>query len=403
MTTRRLERLEPWINRFAGHGTAMPPAELGRRTLIGLLGLLVVWRGCILLYSYVWGRLPIYAPWPPEIDPMWLFKFSIRWDAGWYLTIATEGYSYDPNASSSVAFFPLFPLLIRAANVVLPGGAAFAGLVVVHLALAAAVVYVYKLVRLDFSEQVAWRTVVFLLVFPGAFFFSAIYAESLLLLGFAGSLYHARRGQWLLAGLFGVVASATKFMGIILIIPLAVELIAQRQLSWRKPWPALSVALAPLGAAAYFIYLQLTFGNWRATLDTQSFWHRETGRPAWTLFIERMLGDESPLIAYPANTAPLKTAFLLMDTSLLWLFTLAGIWLWWRYRPSYGAFVLAGCCVFGFSGIAQSINRYTAVLFPAFLILGTIKSEVVRTLLIIVSVFGLTVTAWLYVEGYWAG
>src|SRR5690349_13469692 len=36
-----------------------------------------------------------------------------RWDAGWYQRIAVEGYDFDPNGQSSVAFFPLFPLLTR--------------------------------------------------------------------------------------------------------------------------------------------------------------------------------------------------------------------------------------------------------------------------------------------------
>jgi len=35
------------------------------------------------------------------------------WDSAWYLSIAQRGYWFDPSGPSSVAFFPLFPLLVR--------------------------------------------------------------------------------------------------------------------------------------------------------------------------------------------------------------------------------------------------------------------------------------------------
>lgn len=394
---------ERWADRLFGRSTPAPAPRLTRNALLGLLGLLAVWRLSILFFSYVWGRMIIATQWPAEIDVMWLWRYSVRWDAGWYLAIASDGYTYFPQYASRVAFFPAFPLLIRGVDAVLPGSDVLAALLIVHIALFAAVIYIYKLVTIDLGEQVAWRSVLFLLLYPGAFFFSAVYAESLLLLGFAGALYYARRGNWLLAGLFGAFAGTTKLLGLVLIVPLAVELIAQRQLSWRKPWPALAVALTPLGTLAYFAYLQAEFGRWDAALQTQEHWYRQTFEPVFFLGLKRIFGDVGALVQYPANTTPLKTAFLMLDTTLLWLFVAAGVVLWLRYRPSYGAFVLAACMIFGMSGVAQSTNRYVAVLFPAFIILGALQSERLRNGLALVLTFGLAMTTYLFIQGYWAG
>jgi hypothetical protein len=42
-----------------------------------------------------------------------------RWDAGWYVEIARDGYRYEPGVPSNAAFFPLYPLLIRAVHALL--------------------------------------------------------------------------------------------------------------------------------------------------------------------------------------------------------------------------------------------------------------------------------------------
>jgi hypothetical protein len=391
------------IERFFGRARPAIAARVSVRTLARLAGLLVVWRFGILLASLAWGQLPIVTQWPPQVDVMWLFRYSVRWDSGWYLTIAREGYSYDPAYPSSVAYFPLFPLLIRGFDALLPGSDVLAALIVVHLALGGALIYIYRLVNAEYGGKIAWRTIYFLLIFPGAFFFSAVYNEALLLFAAAGALYHARRGQWVWAALFAIFGSATKLVGLLLIVPLAVELLSQRGRSARDLLPGAWILAAPLGALAYFAYLQAQFGSYRVFFDTEAHWHREPFSPVLLMGLQYLAGDESPLRFYPPNSIPLNPAYLLFDTTLLWVFLAAGVILWRHYRPTYGALVLAFTLVPALSGSPQSVNRYVAVLFPAFIILAHIRSEAARAILSFALILALALTTHLFVNGYWAG
>ncbi len=379
---------------------SLPFGTLGR-----LAGLLVAWRLAILLFSHLsmlWSTLP----------PCWggagILGYSACWDSAHYLQIVRHGYDYVPGTGGSVAFFPLYPLLIRASDCFLPHGDVLAGLVVGHMALAAAVVYLYRLVRLDFGERVAWRTLWFLLIFPGAFFFSALYTESLALLGLTGAFYHARRGQWLRAGLFGASMSATKLIGLLLPIPLGVELLAQRALSWRRPRPLLALALAPLGALAYFAYLQAQFGNALAYFEAQRVgWQRPafSVAPGLVLSVRWLLGGDPGMLDpfYPPTMVVWPVFFLLLDALSLLLFAVAGVVLWRRVRASYGALVLSSVAVLALSGLPQSLNRYVAILFPAFILLGLVKSKPIRYALSLASLVGLGLLTHWFLHARWAG
>ncbi len=389
-----------WLSRVWGADSAVP--LLSWRPLAMVLGLLTVWRLAILVASYAAGGATNFArcgiPGP--------MGYSVCWDSWHYLGIAGNGYTFTPDSGSSIAFFPLFPLLIHVVDRLLPGanlGDVRAALVVVHLALAAALVYIYHLLRLDFSDRVAWRALFFLLIFPSAFFFSTVYTESLLLLGLAGTLYHARRGQWLRAGLFGLLTSATKLTGVMLVVPLAMEVLAQRAVSWRRPRPLLAVAITPLGLLAYFGYLQARFGDFRVYFEAQALgWHRETFSPGvFLLGIQRLFDDTRGLIYYSDTSVP--SLFLLTDTALLLAFIAAGVVLWLRVRPSYGALVLSFLALPALSGSPQSINRFVVILFPAFILLGKIESEPARNALTIPALLGQGLLIYFFVNGMWAG
>jgi Gpi18-like mannosyltransferase len=124
----------------------------------------------------------------------------LRSDALWYLKIALNGYGLsEPN----VHHLPLYPVLIRLAHEIIGGHITLSALLVSNLAFILALSYVYRLVRLDETGSIARRTVIYLAIFPTAFFYLAGYTESLFLLGSVSSFYYARQRAWFKAGLLG--------------------------------------------------------------------------------------------------------------------------------------------------------------------------------------------------------
>ena len=79
-----------------------------------------------------------------------------RYDAGWYHGIASQGYVFGAGGRNNLAFFPLYPMLMRGGGTLLGSQQQdfyFAGIVVSWIAFACAMVMLYKLARLDLDER----------------------------------------------------------------------------------------------------------------------------------------------------------------------------------------------------------------------------------------------------------
>lgn len=395
--------LERVLTALVGRSEPLRPRERVKLlTIIAVVGFVAVWRAAILVLSFVFDQagqvtcgVGVPKPW----------NYSACWDTQNYQIIAAQGYTHIDDGPSNVGFFPLYPLLMRWVTDLSPGGGDVrAGVIVGTLALVAAAIYIFLLVRGDHGETIAWRTLAFLLMFPAAFFFSAAYTEAVFLLGIAGSLYHARRGQWVLAGLLAAAGSATKLVGVMLIVPLVIEAIAQGAVNRRSLRAFAGIALAPAGAIAYFAWLQWRFGDFRVFFDSQDNWNRAGFHPAFTMGFERILGDTTTMLEfYPRTVTPIPTLWILVDSTLLLLFIAAGVILWRWVRPSYGAYVLASALMLGMGGSPMSLNRFLVVLFPAFLLLALIRWEPIRQAIAIIFVLGLAVETYFFVHSLWAG
>ncbi|MEU8073813.1 mannosyltransferase family protein [Catellatospora citrea] len=265
-----------------------------------------------------------------------------RWDTEWYLIIADSGYEYD---SRSTAFFPLYPMTVRALNPVLPGGTFEAGLIIGALACLAALILVHRLATEMIGAEDARRTTVYLLAFPTAFYLVAAYNESLFVVLALASLYNMRRGRWWWAAMFAGYASATRMAGVMLGVAFVYEYLRQRGFSFRTaaaqmrrgrwlPWPAgtfdrdaLAVVLVPTGLAAYMLFCYLTFGNALQFLDAQKAWFRFGFTAPWTVIgdvVDLISGSDS--IYHPdaiRNLANLTTALVMLALLVL---ALVGPW-----------------------------------------------------------------------------
>src|SRR4029077_4325563 len=122
-----------------------------------------------------------------------LFTGFERFDALWYLRIASRGYA--PH-DGSAAFFPLFPVVTRWVSSLLGGHPFGAAMLVANAAFLGALMMLYVLGRDALSEFSSRISVLFVAVFPTSFFLGSPYSESLFLLLVLVSLWGARRRRW---------------------------------------------------------------------------------------------------------------------------------------------------------------------------------------------------------------
>jgi Gpi18-like mannosyltransferase len=136
-----------------------------------------------------------------------------NWDGQWFLRIADRGYYRD---DASTAFLPLYPSLISGLAPLFGGDTLVAGCIVSWLSFAAALWVLWPLLRDELGEEVALLSLVLLVTFPTAFYFHAVYTESIFLLLVAVALSAARRGWFIAAGVAALGASLTRWTGFVI-------------------------------------------------------------------------------------------------------------------------------------------------------------------------------------------
>lgn len=192
-----------------------------------------------------------------------------RWDALWFERIAVEG--YDPT-DASAAFFPGYPVSIRALLAVTPFAPVTAATIVSDVAFLGALIALYALTSREFDAAKARRTLILLASFPASFFFLAPYSESLYLLASVLALWWARSDRWPRAGAAGLAGALTRSVGLVLVPALAVE-------AWQRG-PAhrgRRLAFAALPAVAVLAiagYWAIRTGDPLQPLHAQDAWMR---------------------------------------------------------------------------------------------------------------------------------
>lgn len=300
----------------------------------------------------------VYAD-TPGGEP-WYLAIWHHWDAGWYLSIAREGYSWVADGQSSVAFFPLFPLLLKAFGWLAGGRYMLAGLLLTAAFQLAALFYLFLLVRDEFDETVAGRAVWFAAIFPTAVFFNSVYTESLFLLTSIASFYHARRQQWALAGAWGLLASLTRVTGLLLLLPLLYEYMSRRSFSLKKVRPGvLWLGLIPAGLLIYMAYLHYRFGL--------PFAFAETQKAGWGHELTPVLGSFTHDLPFLQEQSEPWVIYDFAATALLVAATLAAFR---RLPGSFGLYMLLSLLLPLAGGTTKSVSRYALVIFPVFILMA---------------------------------
>jgi Mannosyltransferase (PIG-V) len=319
-----------------------------------------------------------------------------RWDSVWYLAIAHGGYDHE---ATRTAFFPLYPLLIRGVGLII-GSDLIAGVVVSLVAFSVALVLFHRLAALELDSQIARASVMVVAFCPMAYFFSAVYSESLFLALSLGCVLQARQGRWAWAGALGALGAASRNSGITLFVPIvllflygpradrAADGLRQRRalgfLLPRHPiTPAICwAALVPVGLGAYLGWLALKTGDGLAPFHVQHVWYRHFAGPfggawdgavaAWDGLRQLLHGPPPPIYFTKAGGDPLTVAgqnLVLFGFLVLGAIALVGAFR--RLPVAYGAYALVALAIplsypVGPQPLA-SLPRYEVVLFPLFM------------------------------------
>lgn len=320
----------------------------------------------------------ILVGFPPEAENRWriygneLLDLPARWDAGWYLTIATEGYSYDAAAAQdrqqNIAFFPAFPMLERYASILFGRQVLWTGVIVSLVAFFIALTYFLRFARdLLNDEDQAVTAVTMIAMYPFAVFFSAPYTEALFLVTMLGAVYHFHRHQLPRAMVWGFICGLTRPNGAFLSVPLALMALqapgTQNNLTRR-----IIAAGAPgYGMLAYSAFIYFLTGDPFMWAKQNIAWGRVYRG------LDAVVSDRFDFITNHGLYSYASTQTIDMLYLLAVVLCLAAVW------PVYRRFGIALAALIPITilppmaaGGLLSMGRVTSILFPVFLWLGAV-------------------------------
>ena len=300
---------------------------------------------------------------------MWdtLKTLWLRSDAPSYLGIAENWYVTEGDARFHLVFFPLYPMYIKAAWYVVRDYFA-AAMLVSNIFTAASAVVCYELTALELPFGEAKRSVRYMLFLPAAFFLAAPMTESLFLFLSLVTLYFARRKRFLGACAFAALAGLSRLPGILLAVPVAVEMAAdlcERRRKGDDFKKALlcdigCILILPLGFAAYLLINAAVTGDaFRFLTYQREHWDQSMDYffSATAYQTENILSADTRMRwgLYIPNVAACFGALLLM------------LWGAKDMRPSYVAYFLVYFAVTTGATWLLSAPRYLTVCYPLIL------------------------------------
>lgn len=298
-----------------------------------------------------------------------------NWDGRHFLEIAKSGYQVD----FQLAFFPLFPLLIRTVGMVLPNllvSALLINLVATWLGL----LILYQLVKVEYSDQVAKLTILALVTFPTAFFFLMVYSEATFFLLTMLTFEMLARKRWWWAAIFSGGATATRFVG--LSVSLAVLITTKKRL--------VLAILSVIGLIIYSGSLLIAKGNPFYYFVAEAHWQRI---PWW------------PGIGFLDNLKLLTRNgfnFVVLADLLIAVFGLGLAIRTFRFLPRrYSVYALSSLLIPLFTPTLLSFSRFILPVFPIFILIGLSKDKYLLRIYFTVSTLTQISFIILFINGYW--
>lgn len=335
--------------------------------------------------------------------PTWISSFA-NFDGIHYLLIAKQNYS-----QWEQAFFPLFPLLIHFVFFIIPNYL-IAALFISNSALIIGLIFFKKLLN-EWNVK-ATLPLLYLLAFPTAFFFGVVYTESLFFMLFVLSLYFLHKKNYYLASLCVALSSATRLIGVFLIIPFFFHFLER---SKKKMIPLNLVILSPLiGLISYMSYLFFTTGDPLFFFNSQPIFG--ANRSTHLITLPQVYFRYFKILFLATHDFQWYLSLFEMIVFTL-VFTVLMFDLYRTLKHVLSAadnrrvyqrfgmilFSLINIVLPTLTGTFSSIPRYALFSLSFFIVLGEIKNSFLKTLIFICFILGQIVLLSLFVQGYFIG
>ncbi|MFD6426021.1 hypothetical protein [Streptomyces sp. NPDC060198] len=271
----------PTLREHGGDGTAADPGHPLRARFRGGRAALLAVALFLCVRALSLAALTVRAA---ETGRSPRVLLSERWDSLWYTRVAEHGYAFTLNAPdgrslSSMAFFPLLPWLERGTRAVTGLSLPAAGLLVTTLASVLAAWAVHLVVRHSYGDRAGVVCVVLWAAVPVGIVQSMAYSEALFTALAAWGLLCVLRERWVAAGVLASLAGLTRPVGLAVTAALflAVWLRHRPGTGTGTAAPAraravLGCLVAPVGAAAYILWVGSRRGHLLGYLDVQDEW-----------------------------------------------------------------------------------------------------------------------------------
>lgn len=332
-----------------------------------------------LIVAFLIWRLLIFIPVQFSILPF------ANFDGIHYLNIAKYGYI------DQARFFPLFPLILKATANDLT-----LSIVLVSIIFFLAIYFFKKLLVLDFSNQIAAQSLIYLLLFPTSFFFVSIYSEGLFLLLATTAFYFARKEKWFLAVVCASLLTATRFVGIAILPALLYEYVATGRMQMKK---FILFLVVPLGLLLYSVFNYYKWHNFLYFIQAQGELGNSRSVNSIVLFPQTIFRYFKILSSISVNSYEWMIALLELTT-----FVFVGLLLYFAWkkkiRTSYLIFAIVNFAIAISTGTFSALPRYVLTIFPIFIALALVENKILKVAYAVFSPILLFILLMLFSRGY---
>lgn len=370
------------------------------RNVFFVLTVFVISRACVVIGIFL-GRK--FLSFPADLSNKVLEKTwwesLARWDAGYYIDIVLNGYHYLPDGKThNIAFFPLYPLLIRIVDDITKLSPLMSGIIISNACFLVALLLLHRYTEKYHPDSNPDLTAMLMAFFPFGVFFSSVYTESLFLCLCLFSFFMFREGKTMLSAIGLFLMTATRLAGLFVVPALGLSYLFTRVIPFPKKKSPLKgrellnlvvwglVAIS--GFVCFAAYQQISFGHWDAFIRVQIAWKDRVGN------FSSLLSEMHPDLYNVMNIVP---AGILLGASILFLFLK-------NYRI-YSVWGLLAVLIPLSTGTFMSMGRYSMVFFPLAIYGGCLlkKTAILRDIALMTSSSLLVVLSTLFAKYYFIG